>query len=472
MSDISVKLDNISKFYKLYNSPKDRLKEALHPFKKKLHKKFYALQNINLEIKRGEILGIVGKNGSGKSTLLKLICEIIQPSSGKLIVNGAVSALLDLSVGLNPEFTGMQNIYFSGTMMGFSRKEMEKKIDGIVDFADIGDFIHQPLKTYSSGMKARLGFALAINMEPEILVLDEVLAVGDELFRRKCYAKMEEFLKSDCTILFVSHSVGAVNEICRRAILLDQGEQILEGPTKFVTMHYQKFLYARARDINKVRNEIIQLNKEERNKRNFVDNVNVRENVKKEESIKTEINETIVKKQGPKQEAFYMPHLISKSKVVQKNEDIDVYDICIETLEGKKVNCLVVNEEYFLTYRVKFNVDVGDFAVGWLLKNEKGLHLSGSRYPGEKRNIKNAKKNEIYLIKWKFKCSLLNGIYYIDIGIISFLNEMKNMLAAYLDALTFKVQRPEYKVKRVFNWAIFNMGQELETVELLHSGDT
>ena len=253
MTDIAVKLENISKFYKLYKEPKDRLKEALHPFGKKYHKEFYSLSRINLEIKKGEIFGIVGRNGAGKSTLLKLITGVLQPSSGKVLVNGNVSALLELGGGFNPEFTGIQNIYFSGTMMGFSRREMKQKIDDIIDFAEIGEFIDQPLKTYSNGMKARLGFALTINMKPEIMVLDEVLAVGDELFKRKCFAKMEEIFKSGSTILYVSHGIGTINQICSRAILLDHGELILDGIPKFVTMHYQKLLYAEPGNQKKTR---------------------------------------------------------------------------------------------------------------------------------------------------------------------------------------------------------------------------
>jgi len=200
-SEIAISLKNVSKYYKLYNKPKDRLKEALSRSGKIYHKKFYATKNLDLEIKKGEILGIVGKNGSGKSTLLKLITGVLTPDEGSITVNGKISALLELGSGFNPEFTGMQNIFFYGTILGFSKEEMKEKLDDILAFADIGDFIQQPLKTYSSGMKSRLGFAVAVHIDPEILILDEVLAVGDILFRRKCYAKMEEFFKFLFSIL-------------------------------------------------------------------------------------------------------------------------------------------------------------------------------------------------------------------------------------------------------------------------------
>jgi lipopolysaccharide transport system ATP-binding protein len=437
MSDITVKLENISKFYKLYNSPKDRLKEALHPFKKKYHSRFYALKDINLEIKKGEILGIVGRNGSGKSTLLKLITGIIQPSFGGVAVSGAVSALLELSSGLNPEFTGIQNIYFSGTMMGFSRKEMEEKTEDIVSFADIGDFIHQPLKTYSSGMKARLGFALAINMEPEILILDEVLAVGDELFKRKCYAKMEEFFKSGCSVLYVSHSLNTVNELCSRAILLDYGELILEGPPKFVTTYYQKLLYVNTKDIDAFRNEIIQLNKDEEKKKRFAVDLEKKE-VKTEAEKKPQIDKET---QGEELKAFYSPNLKPKSTVITKNEDVDIYDIYIRTLDGKKVNMLVMNEEYVYRFKIKFNIDAVDVATGSPFKTQKGFIVTNAHL--KNNYIEKVTKGSEYLIEWRFKCILLPGIYYTNASVGANVENDLKLLVRIVDAYVFKVQSIE-----------------------------
>lgn len=437
MSDITVKLENISKFYKLYNKPKERLKEALHPRGKKYHRKFYALSDINLEIKKREVLGIVGKNGSGKSTLLKLISGIIQPSSGKIEVKGKVSALLELGSGLNPEFTGMQNIYFSGTMMGFSRKEMEEKIEDIVSFADIGNFIHQPLKTYSSGMKARLGFALTINMEPEILILDEVLAVGDELFKRKCYAKMEEFFKSGCSVIYVSHSINTVNEICSRAIFLDKGELILEGPPKFVTMHYQKFLYVDTKNRDALRNEIIQLNKNEEKKKKFAVDLE-KEGMKTDAEKKPQIDKKV---QGEESKAFYIPNFKPKSTIEHKNFDVEIFDFQIKTLAGTKVNALVTNEEYIYTYKVKFDIDVENVVVTMAIHTEKGVYIGGSLAPGKKKFLKKIDKGEIYLIEWYFLCNLLCGNYYTTSAVRSFKNGNEIFLNRIVDALVFKVQK-------------------------------
>jgi ABC-type polysaccharide/polyol phosphate transport system ATPase subunit len=251
MDDVAIRLENVSKYYKLFNSANDRLKEALNPFGKVYHNDFYALKNIDLEIKKGEILGIVGKNGSGKSTLLKLITGVLTPDEGTVTVNGKISALLELGSGFNPEFTGLQNIYFYGAILGFSKDEMEGKLDEILAFAEIGDFIHQPLKTYSSGMKSRLGFSVAVHIDPEILILDEVLSVGDALFQRKCFAKMEAFFEGGKTIIFVSHDINSVNELCSRAIFLFEARVLLDSDTRIVTNYYQKYIFSNNKDIKR-----------------------------------------------------------------------------------------------------------------------------------------------------------------------------------------------------------------------------
>jgi len=243
MGDVAIKLNGVSKFYKLYDQPKDRLKEALHIFNKKYHKPFYALKNINLEIKKGDILGVVGRNGCGKSTLLKLITGVLQPDDGNISVKGKITALLELGAGFNPEFTGIDNIEFYAKILGISDLEFKEKLPQIVAFAELGDFLYQPVKTYSSGMKSRLGFSVAVHVDPEILILDEVLAVGDALFKRKCYAKMEEFFKAGKTIIYVSHDSNSVNQLCNRAVLIHEGNIIMDGAPNEVTKFYEKLLF-------------------------------------------------------------------------------------------------------------------------------------------------------------------------------------------------------------------------------------
>lgn len=238
-----IEVRDLSKVYKLYNKPGDRIKESLFPkiFKNRT-KDFYALNNVSFDIKPGETVGIIGKNGSGKSTLLKILTGVISQSSGEKKIQGNISALLELGAGFNPEYTGIENIYLNGTIMGFSKEEMKSKIDDIIEFAEIGEFINHPVKSYSSGMFVRLAFAVAINVNPEILIVDEALAVGDYRFQAKCYNKFEELKSMGKTILFVTHDVDAVRRFCTRALWIDSGKLIMDGNVNEVTSKYMEFI--------------------------------------------------------------------------------------------------------------------------------------------------------------------------------------------------------------------------------------
>ena len=242
MSDTAIRVQNVSKLYKLYDKPSDRLKESLGLTKKKKYREHYALQNLSFDIKKGECMGIIGTNGAGKSTILKIITGVLNPTRGNVEIDGRISALLELGAGFNMEYTGLENVYLNGTMIGFSKKEIDEKLDSILSFADIGDFIHQPVKTYSSGMFVRLAFAVAINIEPEILIVDEALSVGDVFFQMKCYRKFEEFKEQGKTILFVSHDLSSISKYCDRVVLLNKGEKLAEGRPKEMIDLYKKVL--------------------------------------------------------------------------------------------------------------------------------------------------------------------------------------------------------------------------------------
>lgn len=237
-----IQVKNLVKAYKLYDKPKDRLKEALGLGKKQVYRQHYALNNINIEIYKGETVGIIGTNGSGKSTILKIITGVLNPTEGQVTVNGRISALLELGAGFNMEYNGIENVYLNGTMMGFSEKEIEEKLPEILEFADIGDYVHQPVRTYSSGMFVRLAFAVAINIEPEILIVDEALSVGDVFFQAKCYHKFDEFKKMGKTIVFVSHDLGSISKYCDRVLLLNQGTILGEGSPKEMIDAYKRVL--------------------------------------------------------------------------------------------------------------------------------------------------------------------------------------------------------------------------------------
>ncbi|KNZ70029.1 ABC transporter [Thermincola ferriacetica] len=286
--DIAIKVQNVSKIYKLYDKPIDRLKESINPFGKKYHKDFYALKDVSFEVKKGETVGIIGKNGSGKSTLLQLITGVLTPTTGSIQVNGKVSALLELGAGFNPELTGIENVYLNGTIMGYSKEEMDKRLDDILSFADIGDYVKQPVKTYSSGMFVRLAFAVAVSVDPDILIVDEALAVGDMHFQLKCIDKMKSFKEDGKTILFVSHDIYSVRNFCDHVIWMMDGKIYLRGNVLSVTDQYMDYVKSELEQVDtpisgERKNGILNIdavtilndNDEEKNKFLFGENIKV-----------------------------------------------------------------------------------------------------------------------------------------------------------------------------------------------------
>src|SRR6185312_1065790 len=261
---VAIRISNLSKCYQIYDTPHDRLKQFVAPrlqrlarqTQKRYYREFWALRNVSFEVKRGETVGIVGRNGSGKSTLLQIICGTLTPTDGTVETRGRVAALLELGSGFNPDFTGRENVYLNASVLGLSKQEIDARFDDIAAFADIGQFIEQPIKTYSSGMMVRLAFSVAINVDPEILIIDEALSVGDELFQRKCFSRLEAIRKTGATILFVSHSGSAVVELCDRALLMDSGERLAVGSPKQIVGRYQKLLYAPVDKRQAIREEI------------------------------------------------------------------------------------------------------------------------------------------------------------------------------------------------------------------------
>lgn len=251
----TIEVRDLSKVYHLYNKPSDRIRETFSIRKKKYSKEHYALKNINLKINKGESIGIVGTNGSGKSTLLKLVTGVVTPTTGTIKTDGKIAALLELGAGFNPEYTGIENIYLNGTMMGYTEEEMKKRVPDIIEFADIGEFINQPVKSYSSGMFARLAFAVSINVEPDILIVDEALSVGDTRFQVKCIDKMRELQESGTTILFVTHAIEQIKRFCTRAIWIKNGEFIEDGEASQVVDLYDNFMKYGEKKIEKVNNE-------------------------------------------------------------------------------------------------------------------------------------------------------------------------------------------------------------------------
>lgn len=390
MSEVAIRVDDVSKLYKLYDKPSDRLKESLGLTRKKLYKEHYALHNVSFDVKRGETVGIIGTNGSGKSTILKIITGVLNPSGGHVEIDGRISALLELGAGFNMEYTGIENIYLNGTMIGFSREEIDAKMQDILDFADIGDFVHQPVKTYSSGMFVRLAFAVAINIDPEILIVDEALSVGDVFFQAKCYKKFEDFKKMGKTILFVSHDLGSISKYCDRVVLLNRGKKLAEGTPKEMVSMYKRIM--------------VNQDKAEKIAAHQMDMSSL------EEDDEKEIKEAAC-------EGQWKNHY-------NLNPDVDEYgngaaeieDFAIIDENGNYTNAIVKGTRFRLKSKVKFKQDVHDPIFTYTFKNIQGVAITGTNTMYEKKDVPLAKEGETYVATFEQDMFLQGGEYLLSMS--------------------------------------------------------
>ena len=390
MSEVAIRVDDVSKLYKLYDKPSDRLKESLGLTRKKLYKEHYALHNVSFDVKRGETVGIIGTNGSGKSTILKIITGVLNPSGGHVEIDGRISALLELGAGFNMEYTGIENIYLNGTMIGFSREEIDAKMQDILDFADIGDFVYQPVKTYSSGMFVRLAFAVAINIDPEILIVDEALSVGDVFFQAKCYKKFEDFKKMGKTILFVSHDLGSISKYCDRVVLLNRGKKLAEGTPKEMVSMYKRIM------VNQDKAEEIAAHQMDMSSL--------------EEEDEKEIKEAAC-------EGQWKNHY-------NLNPDVDEYgngaaeieDFAIIDENGNYTNAIVKGTRFRLKSKVKFKQDIHDPIFTYTFKNIQGVAITGTNTMYEKKDVPLAKEGETYVATFEQDMFLQGGEYLLSMS--------------------------------------------------------
>ena len=405
MSETVVKITNLVKEYKMYARKKDRLLETVFPWLQR-HGTFRAMNNLNLEIHKGEVLGILGKNGAGKSTLLKMITGVVVPTSGKIEVNGKVSSLLELGTAFNPDLTGYENIYQHGAVMGLTHEQIKEKEQEIIDFADIGDHLNQPVKTYSSGMFARLAFACAINVDPELLIVDEVLSVGDMAFQLKCFKKFEQFKEAGKTIIFVTHSVADVLKNCTRAIIIDAGQKIYDGDVKTGVEKYKKI--------------IVGLNP---------DDVDTGEEENTEEITFNNDNEDW------------------KSKFVQNPNITDygdrraeVIDYGMFDLQGRPINTFDNGETVILKSKIKFNQDVSDPIFTVTLKDFHGNDIAGTNTEIEKVLTGSYKKGDTVICEFKQKIPVAAGKYTLSFSCTKYnLNGELEVLNRKYDALLIEV---------------------------------
>ena len=384
-AEYAIQVENIDKMYKLYDRPMDRLKESLGLSRKKRYKEHFALNQISFNVKKGETVGIIGTNGSGKSTILKIITGVLNATGGSIKVNGRISALLELGAGFNGEYSGIENVYLNGTMIGFTKEEIDAKLQDILDFADIGDFVYQPVKTYSSGMFVRLAFAVAINIDPEILIVDEALSVGDVFFQSKCYHKFEEFKKLGKTILFVSHDLGSIAKYCDRVILLNKGTKLGEGAPKEMIDIYKKVMV------------------------NQLD-----ENIHDENEEKTEQEEHT--KEGEwKQSLSLNPDTLEYG-----NGLAEIIDFAIIDENGMITNSIIKGSKFIVKIKVKFHEKIQEPIIAFTIKNLQGTEITGTNTMLERVDVGNTKPGQIMSVSFEQEMNLQSREYLLSLGCTGF----------------------------------------------------
>jgi teichoic acid transport system ATP-binding protein len=401
LNDNAISVNNVTKIYRLYEKPIDRLKEVMSPTHKNYHRDFYALSGISFDVPKGQTVGIIGTNGSGKSTILKIITGVLTPTEGTLKVNGVISALLELGAGFNMDYTGIENIYMNGTMMGFSRKDMDDKLKDILDFADIGDFVYQPVKTYSSGMFVRLAFALAINVEPEILIVDEALSVGDVFFQAKCYRRMEEIRQKGTTILMVTHDMGAIIKYCDQVVVLNKGNFVAQGePGKMVDL-YKKILANQMDDLS--------LDLEEIRSGELNDFSG--------EQVKSRSDRNALK------EGFMKDKLtVNPNRTEYGDKKAEIVDFGLLDERGNLSNLLLKGEYFTIKEKIQFHGNIESPIFTYTIKDKRGADLTGTNTMYEASDVESVKQGDVYEVEFKQKMTLQGGEYLLSMSCTGFEN--------------------------------------------------
>jgi lipopolysaccharide transport system ATP-binding protein len=425
-NDFAIEVNHLGKSYNIYRRPQDRLKQSLVPRLQQLvgrtpnryFREFWALRNVSFNVRKGETVGIIGRNGSGKSTLLQIICGTLSPSTGAVSTRGRIAALLELGSGFNPQFSGRENVYLNGAILGLSTREIDARFDDIARFADIGDFIDQPVNIYSSGMVVRLAFAVQAMVDPDILVVDEALAVGDESFQRKCFARIEELKSKGTSILFVSHSGAQIIELCEKALLLENGVRLLYTEPSKAVRAYHKLIYAS-------RDEQVKL---------------VREYQRADQSGE-EISTWESAEPTPASAAstpdIFNPGLVSQTKEIYPIQGAEIQSFRILDRDGRAVNVLQPGEDYSFEVSGQFLSDNDKVYFGIHIRSVSGMTLTGQRYPEVGDFIDRVHGGESFRITYGFRMILLPGAYFVGGGVWSY-NE-PNCLHRILDALMFRV---------------------------------
>ena len=405
MNDLAIKITNLTKIYKLYARNRDRLKDSLGLSKKATYKEHYALKNVDMEVKTGESVGIIGVNGSGKSTILKIITGVLNPTSGDVQINGRISALLELGAGFNMEYTGLENVYLNGTMMGFTEKEIDERLQDILDFADIGDFVHQPVKTYSSGMFVRLAFAVAINIDPEILIVDEALSVGDVFFQAKCYHKFEEFKKMGKTILFVSHDLTSIAKYCDRVILLNKGVKLAEGNPKDMVNMYKKLL-------------VHQLD---------------------EETLEDVSGKSAIGEKSEDESAWKNNFEVNPTVTDYGEKQAEIVDFAIIDQYGAYSSIIEKGSVYKVKAKIHFHETVKNPIFTITIKNKQGTDITGTNTMFERIETGTVNAGENRIVTYEQQMNLQGGDYLLSLGCTGYVGDNFVVYHRLYDLVSFNV---------------------------------
>lgn len=462
MSNPVAIVENVSKCYHVYNKNIDRLKQAFSFGQKQLYRDFWALRDVSFEVERGDTVGIVGANGSGKSTLLQILFGVLQPSSGKITVDGKVAGLLELGAGFNIEETGRENVLINAAIMGIAHEKIPELFERIEAFADIGNFIDQPVKVYSTGMAVRLGFALQISVPKDILIIDEALAVGDELFQRRCHSALEKFKDDGGTILFVSHSAAAVKQLCRKAIFLDHGRVIQQGVTRIVVENYQKFLYMREPERGVFRDELQQSGiacepQDPPSAPPAVEPAAFQAPPAESSQTETGVSEAAVHAAPLAPDANVHPRrdqgldlappppqwdegLVTRTAMAYQPNGAMISNPRIETLDGQRVNVLNRHERYRFCFRVAFDREVSNVIFGMLVKTTSGVELGGGAHDSPDQYVKHVPAGAIFDVTFEFTACLLPAVYYLNCGVLGSCDNYDGFLHRVIDATAFRMR--------------------------------
>lgn len=439
-SDVTIKVENLSKCYTIYNRPQDRLKQSIYSRIRSLigkqpgiyYRAFWALKDVSLAVKRGETVGVIGRNGSGKSTLLQLVCGTLSPTSGIIETRGRVTALLELGSGFSPDFTGRENVYLNGAILGITKEELDTRFEDIASFADIGDFIEQPVKMYSSGMVVRLAFAVQAMIDPDILVVDEALAVGDEKFQRKCFAKIEELKSKGASILFVSHSGPQIVELCDRAVLLEGGERILYGAPREVVRAYQKLIYSPPAEHAALVREYKAFDLTQRPAESSQMDSSRKENGMNLDTLVLPQTE----RRAAKYDDHYDPGLVPDTTLVYPPQGGEILSFRILDMDGREVNHLSAGKEYNFEFSGRILSDRENVFFGIHIRTISGLEITGQRHP-EQGQYEKVRANTRFRIRYRFKMLLTPGIYFSGGGIWAV--DEPTCIHRIVDAVMFRV---------------------------------